>query len=553
MTQGFTRSVTALRRQMNRFDAASVTQVRKALEKIRALPLQQCQALLDYHEALLFLSAHPADRALLAMVNRGLRRLAQFLRQQRPRHIPLLSNEGLPYAALVCRFSHDCVQWLLQHPQCTASIDSYQDATADLNAILRLTLPSLERSHTTAGLDNAELLDALQVPQKQRLAFIAAQLQAYDAQPYVKDHLYDALGIFLRITPRSAAFSRAFNRLPRPSVFFHTDALRQFDAPALMNSALPAARVLDRAGLAQAILVLKNTMALTVRETDPGTYLDPGSLRIYDLERGISVALFGMTPPRQLPLESYVGFTAFKNGLPIAYGGSWLLGPGANFGMNIFEPYRGGESGYLMCQIIRTYRQTFGIDYFEVDAHQFGLDNPDGIASGAFWFYYRYGFRPLAGDLAALAINEKQRMATQAGYRSSTRTLLRFTQSNVALNFAAEDVAPLGDLAAPVTQMVAKTYGADRRAAENACISEFRSLTKVPKHLNADQLQVCAEVALLAAALEIKDAALLRLLARMVTLKPTDLFGYQSVLRQFLIGHRQGGDINAHHRLTQSG
>ena len=63
--------------------------------------------------------------------------------------------------------------------------------------------------------------------------------------------------------------------------------------------------------------------------------------------------------------------------------------------MNIFEPYRGGESGFMMCQVLRVYRQRFGVRFFEVDATQFGLDNPDGIASGAFWFYYRHGFRPL--------------------------------------------------------------------------------------------------------------------------------------------------------------
>ena len=61
-------------------------------------------------------------------------------------------------------------------------------------------------------------------------------------------------------------------------------------------------------------------MALTGRETDPATYLDARSLRIFDLERGLSVAIFGMTPERQLVLESYVGFTLFKNGLPVAYG-----------------------------------------------------------------------------------------------------------------------------------------------------------------------------------------------------------------------------------------
>lgn len=537
MKSPFARAVASLKPRINGFDASSIAAVRGWLLRIGRMPLPQSPALIDYYDALLFLSAHPADRSLLGAVNRELRRIAQFLHQQRGQHAGLLTNHGLPYVDMVCRFSHNCVQWLLRHPGCRARIDSYQDATADLNAVLRLTLPSLERSHTTAGLDNGELLEALQVPPKQHLAFIAAQLQAFDAQPYVKDHLYDALGIFLRITPKTSSFSKAGNRLTHPGVFFHTGLMRQFDAPALMDAALPAARAMDDAARKQAIQVLKNTMALTVRETDPGTYLDPSSLRIYDLERGITVALFGMTAPRQLPLESYVGFTAFKNGLPVAYGGSWLFGPGANFGMNIFEPYRGGESGYLMCQIIRTYRQAFGIDCFEVDAHQFGLDNPDGIASGAFWFYYRYGFRPLSGELAQLALREKRRMATNPGYRSSNKTLLRFTGSNVALNFSQTSVPQLSDLTTAVTDMVVREFGGDRQAAEQACVKAFRTRVKLPQKLDADQLQVCTEVALVAAALRVEGVGRLRLLARMVTLKPNDLSGYQMALRRFLIGH----------------
>lgn len=537
MKSPFARAVASLRQRINGFDAASIAAVRQGLLRIGQMPLPQSQALIDYYEALLFLSAHPVDQSLLGAVNGELRRMAQFLRLQRGQHADLLTNQGLPYVDMVCRFSHDCMQWLLRHPGCSTRIDSYQDATADLNAVLRLTLPSLERSHTTAGLDNDELLAALQVPPKQHLVFIAAQLQTLDTQPYVKDHLYDALGIFLRITPRTGSFSKAGNRLARPGVFFHTGLMRQFDAPALMNAALPAARLLDDTARTQAIQVLKNTMALTVRETDPGTYLDPASLRLYDLERGITVALFGMTAPRQLPLESYVGFTAFKNGLPVAYGGSWLFGPGANFGMNIFEPYRGGESGYLMCQIIRAYRQAFGIDCFEVDAHQFGLDNPDGIASGAFWFYYRYGFRPLSDELAKLALHEKRRMATKPGYRSGTKTLLRFTGSNVALNFSQASVPQLSDLTTAVTDMVARDFGGNRHAAEQGAVNAFRTRVKLPKKLNADQLQVCTEVALVAAALKVEDVGRLQLLARMVTLKPNDLSGYQLALRRFLIGH----------------
>jgi hypothetical protein len=34
-----------------------------------------------------------------------------------------------------------------------------------------------------------------------------------------------------------------------------------------------------------------------------------------------------------------------------------------------------------MAQILQVYKQTFTIRYFEVEAFQFGLDNPEGIES----------------------------------------------------------------------------------------------------------------------------------------------------------------------------
>lgn len=93
--------------------------------------------------------------------------------------------------------------------------------------------------------------------------------------------------------------------------------------------------------------------------------MDERSFSLYELERGVTVAIYGMIPERQLPLESYVGFTLFKNGLPAAYGGAWIFGEYANFGINIFESFRGGESGYMMCQLLRVYKQVFNISFLK--------------------------------------------------------------------------------------------------------------------------------------------------------------------------------------------
>lgn len=500
--------------------------------------LRENASLIAHHDRLLFERAYPVDARALALTERELRRISSFLRARhagkRSARTVKDGMEGLPFISTVSRYSHDCVRWLLAHPDCHVDLEAFADATLDLNAVLRLTLPRAERSETNAELSNDELLDALGVRERERLSFLVAELSRLDATPFVKDQLFDALGVEVRVRPGSAAFSVAFNRLPMNDVFYQSDKLRQFDAAALMKSALPSPRTLGARERDEAVRIIRNTMTLTLRETDPATYMDTRSLRLFDLERGVSVAIFTMTHDRQLALESYVGFTAFKNGMPVSYGGSWVLGDRADFGMNIFAPYRGGESGYVMCQLLRVYRQQFGVRYFEVDAHQFGLDNEEGIETGAFWFYWRYGFRPIDRATGALAGKEKTRLSKRAGSRSSTALLRRFTNSNVALNFGGAVPATLYDITTRVTQFVKREYASDRTVAERDAVQRFVAETGVGEPANADERDALADWALQACALGVHTAAQWQRVAEIVRAKPVDVYEYQRLLTEFL-------------------
>jgi hypothetical protein len=476
-------------------------------------------ALVDHHDALLFQVAHPRDEAALRAAEGELRRIARELK--RAAADPRLESSGLPWTDTVTRFSHDMVRRLLVHPACSIDIENYEDPLLDLNAVLRLTLPSTEWNETTAGLANHALLDALGIAPRDRLGFIVQEVGRFDGQPYVKDRLFDALDLFVRVRPRRSQFAKAFNRLPIAAPYFHREPLPRLDPVAWMDRRLPRARRLDDAARASAIDAIRDSLVLTSRETDPATYLDARMLRVFDLERGVAVAIYGMTAERQLPFESYAGFTLFKNGLPVAYGGAWILGERAAFGMNIFEPYRspGGESGFMMCQVLRVYRQLFTVRWFEVDAHQFGLDNPDGIATGAFWFYYKHGFRPTDAALARRAEAERAKIAARPGYRSSAKTLLAFTGSSVALNFGGPAPLHLFDWTTAITKAITRRFGGDRRAAERAA---------------EERLPRGGEYALLALALGIEGGEALALLRRIARAKPRDLFGYQRLLRAFL-------------------
>lgn len=535
-TMSFTSRLRALRAVQNRFDAAARETQRGLLGAIAAMPLPASAALADYHDSLLFLAAHPGDADLERRVAREFARIERTMKRHRSSVPAACEDRGMPWAAIVVRFSHDAIRWLASHPQVRLELESLEAGTADLGQLFALTLPALERAETTAGRTTDELLEALCVPRRDALSMILREFARFDDQPLLKDHLFGQLELFVRIVPTDRRFSKPYNRLAIDSTWHQRDHAKRFDVKALLEVPLPRPRKLGQAELDDAIDVLRNTMALTIRETDPATYLDRRSLRIHDLDRGLSCATFGMTPDRQLPLESYVGFTLFKNGLPVAYGGSWVFGARAAFGMNIFEPFRGGESGFMMAQVLRCYRQRFGVAYFQVDAHQFGLDNPDGIASGAYWFYYRHGFRSIDARVARMVKAEKARLDAKPGSRSSEKTLLAFTECDVALDLDGEGSTPPprpDDFTTKVTRWIASTHRGDRAAAERDAIDALTKATRVQPR-DADVRRAALEWGPVAVACGVGDDESWRLIAQALRAKPRDADAYQQVLLQLV-------------------
>src|SRR6185295_3493835 len=60
---------------------------------------------------------------------------------------------------------------------------------------------------------------------------------------------------------------------------------------------------------------------------------------------------------------------------------------------------------------------------------QIGFENEEGIASGAFWFYRKLGFRPTQREALQLAQKEEEKIRTRRGYRTSAATLRKLARS----------------------------------------------------------------------------------------------------------------------------
>ena len=76
-------------------------------------------------------------------------------------------------------------------------------------------------------------------------------------------------------------------------------------------------------------------------------------------------------------------------------------------------------------------KQLLGVTVFSIDPYQIGYENEEGIASGAFWFYRKLGFRPVRPELLKLTLSEERKMAKNPQHRTSAATLRRLAAGHM--------------------------------------------------------------------------------------------------------------------------
>ncbi len=535
MKSNFLSPLNSLTKAANRFDERAAQHKTALLNRLSSLNLPGGQPLLQYHDLLLFLCAYPGNRQTLQLAEKELKRIALHAKKNKHDEKILTENEGMPFARTVTRFSPDFLQWLCEHQDLKVEFDSFYNPSLSLNDILNITLPFTLKAETTAGLSNEDLLALLNIKPDQYAPFILGQLEVLKASPILQELFIERMDLYVKLVPQNAQFSKANNRIPIKQVYFHQDLLKQFDPVQLMNKPLQKVRIPGTAERKELYKVIRNSMALTVREIDPATFMEPSSMRLYHMERGLTLAIYTMVPEHQLPLETYFGVTVFKNGIPISYGAVWVFGQMAKIGLNIFEPYRGGESGYVLCQLIRVIKLSLGVTYMEIEPFQYGLNNPGGISSGAFWFYYKYGFRPVSRELKLLAESEYRKIKTLQGYRTSEKTLLRFTEDNIGLNLGRRLPLNVMTVTTKILAAIKKDWQHNYTPAKQKAITAFCKKVQLDVDtLNAAEKAVLEDIALWAMAMKVSNAQQLQLMKQMVFTKTKDDYAYQQLLLDFM-------------------
>lgn len=486
------------------------------------------ESLTGYHDALLFLAAYPPS---LSLYNESCLRLDNFSRMisrftaKNKSSAEKFINSGMDGTEVQGAFTLPLLHQFVAQSPGNIELHSFGETIGDAGEILKPYVLPTESDLCDSGLSIDELAEKL-FGRKKQLHKLVELFSTEHIPDSISENQFSKLNAFASLKLNAELRGRSTSRLLCDKPFVHNEFTRKAEPLTIVNSPIPVRSNLtlnEKSSLRKTAMC---TLASLNRETDPITLSDDSELEYFELERGISVALFSTRASRRMPIDSYIGYMLFKNGVPVAYGGAWIFGNRALFGINIFEPFRGGESNLIILQLLRVYRQNFGVDSFSVEPYQYGKDNPEGIASGAYWFYYKLGFRSNEGRLRALADSEVKRMKKNVNYRSPAKVLTRFTASDITwvIDRAAAIAPDPAKLAAGITKRILKDSNGDR----------MKHMLKLRQRCS-DAGAASDTMLLLLEALGTKEALLNGAAQRLTELKHSSERLYNHELKKFLL------------------
>jgi hypothetical protein len=428
-------------RRLDRLDAwktnfgqGGAGQLEKLLTAAATWRLATPAEAIRFHETLLFLRAYPrsprvarlADQILFHFADR-IARLPSAGADTEPFEAPEVS--GIAGTSLSAVFSYEVATGLAaRHPRRIDIGWDRCDEIEKLGPVLARILPLFSEDWPVeAHAPFREWIAAARPPRTTDLAWLLQQLAALPLSAGERSKIYGSLDLPLTWEIGNSPVSRSRLRLPG-RLFVHREPLirrgdvslvRELESPPVALRRLPppeARRMLD---------LIVDASAMRYRELYGFSHPDERAVDHADLGRGVEIFFFGVPSAWRLPLRAYHAGMFFKNGVPAGYVELLSLFERAEVGFNLYYTFREGESAWIYARLLRLFRQVLGVNCFSVDPYQIGLENPEAIDSGAFWFYRKLGFRPIDPEAAALVAREERRIERSRDYRSSHRTLER--------------------------------------------------------------------------------------------------------------------------------
>ena len=423
----------------SRFGSREYRTVERILKSLARQKLGDVKTLVRFHEILLFLSAYPQGARVRQLAESQLRSFSKRVAALRDTEVDLSALDdpevsGIAGTAIVDTFTYYIVRYLLKrHPaQVRFDWDWFDDSNRLAETWPRF-MPLLdEDAFVEANVPYRDWLRAVMGRAKE-LPWLFQRFESLPKSDRERAELYNSQNLFVSWTPGLSA-TRSGMRLPvnARSVFYHRGPLIQRREISLREELKKPAPVLERLSARQGEKILdlaREASTLRYRELYGFTHGDPSRVLKIHIGRGVDIFVMGVPADKRLPLRAYHAAMIFKNGVPVGYFEGLSICERMESGFNLYYTFRDGETAWLYAHTLHIFRRLLGVTVLTLDPYQIGYENEEGIESGAFWFYRKFGFRPTSLAVMKLVLNEEKKIATRSGYRTPARTLRRLSES----------------------------------------------------------------------------------------------------------------------------
>lgn len=463
------RALANLERIKDSYDGTSTVRKLGLLRALAVVRFRSAGPLVRLHEVLCFLRAYPDNAHLAAQVERMLARFSR--RTDLKRHRNALASSGIAGTTIRYRFFWPTARWLAQCWPGEFRLDR-RDREAEGN--IAGTLPMLVTPGEAQWLrekdpDGYTALDRLR-GRTTDATFLARAIEALPGDSFTREAFFDRLDPSCELLPGRNTPSRTLGRCTAAPASFRSEPLHRPRPDLREEIQRPPrmARTLSRHQGSLLIELARGALITRQRDLDAFAYGDARDVRIVDQGNGLAFALVGMLPERRTLLPAIYGILTLQNGVPVGYSQADVLAGSAAISFNTFATFRGGETAHTFARLLATVGHVFGASSFSIEPYQLGQDNDEGIETGAWWFYYKMGFRPRAAAARRIARAELARMAANPRHRSSAATLRKLADWHLFFDLdpaRSPGLPPLVALGERVTTLLARQTTLDRSGA----------------------------------------------------------------------------------------
>jgi len=451
------------------------------LARLELKVLRSAREVLRLHEALCFLRAYPDDERVLARADRM---LAQFhQRSDLKRHRKALADTGVSGTDIHYRFFWPTALWISRRYPSRLHIErtDREPESRIRDALAVLVTPAEADWLRHSGIGAYSALEKLRDANETAAEFLVRRVAAMPGDGYSRESFFDAIDASFLLRPGGATPSRTRDFYAAAPKAFRGAPLRRArpDLRAQMRVKPRSVQVPGAKEGARLIDLARSVMVARGRDLDAFAYGEARDVRLIDQGGGLAFMVNGMVPERRDVLAAYYGFVSLQNGVPTGYGQLDFVGRSAAISFNTFATFRGAEAAWSFASLLAMASQVFGAQSFSLEPYQLGGHNAEAIASGAWWFYYKLGFRPRAPQALRVLEDELARMKANPAHRSDKPTLRRLAAWHLFFDLDPSRPAPLPPLARlgeRVARSLAARGGSDRKRSGKACERELMEM-----------------------------------------------------------------------------